>query len=144
MTRASIYTLEQWQVNASKSAYQAKAMAGLMGISPRQLERRMRQVFQRCPHEWLCEQRFLKAAEALKGGLPVKNVATELGFKRASHFSREFKRFYGHSPIAFQDWNINQGATTAMPSANKPPPVQKRSKLSKMSRFDKHASRLDS
>jgi hypothetical protein len=76
MTRASIYTLEQWQVNASKSAYQAKAMAGLKGISPRQLERRMRQIFQRCPHDCLHEQRFLilKAAVQLKGGFQSKTL----------------------------------------------------------------------
>jgi AraC-like DNA-binding protein len=129
MTRASIYTLEQWQENASKSAYQAKAMAGVMGISPRQLERRMRRVFQRCPHDWLGEQRFLKAAEALKGGLPVKIIASDLGFKHASNFSREFKRVYGRSPSAFLDCDIHGGATTPKTSADKPPPASKTAKI---------------
>jgi AraC-like DNA-binding protein len=114
MTRISIYMLEQWQKNASKSAYQAKAMAAFMGISPRQLERWMALVFHCRPHDWLHEQRFLKAAVQLKGGLPVKNVASELGFKQASNFSREFKRVYGRSPRAFLDWDIPNHTCTRL------------------------------
>jgi AraC-like DNA-binding protein len=129
MTRISIYMLEQWQKNASKSAYQAKAMAAFMGISPRQLERWMALVFHCRPHDWLHEQRFLKAAVQLKGGLPVKNVASELGFKQASNFSREFKRVYGRSPSAFLDCDIHGGATTPKTSADKPPPASKTAKI---------------
>ena len=50
------------------------------------------------PQTWLCEQRQSRAVELLQDGCNVKKTATLLGYKYATHFSREFKKHWGHAP----------------------------------------------
>jgi AraC-like DNA-binding protein len=41
------------------------------------------------------------APELLLAGMPVKVVATSLGFKQAAHFCRHFKRLHQRTPTEF-------------------------------------------
>jgi AraC family transcriptional regulator, arabinose operon regulatory protein len=51
------------------------------------------------PHACLQRLKMNEALQQLKTpGKPAKNVAFELGFKSASHFSRAFKSFHGFAP----------------------------------------------
>jgi AraC family transcriptional regulator len=47
----------------------------------------------------------MKQAEALLNGsfLSVKEIAASLGVGDRSHFSRDFKKIYGHAPTTFRD-----------------------------------------
>lgn len=47
----------------------------------------------------------MKQAEALLNGsfLSVKEIAASLGVGDRSHFSRDFKKVYGHAPTDFRD-----------------------------------------
>jgi len=47
----------------------------------------------------------MKQAEALLDGsfLSVKEIAASLGVGDRSHFSRDFKKFYGRNPTDFRD-----------------------------------------
>jgi transcriptional regulator GlxA family with amidase domain len=56
-----------------------------MGVGPKQYMRRLRQS---------------GAALSLDGTRSVKQVAALLGYTHASHFSRDFKLFYGRPPSA--------------------------------------------
>jgi AraC-like DNA-binding protein len=45
----------------------------------------------------------------LKKNRSVKTVCFQLGFKRVSHFSREFKSHYGIPPTEFLRWSDLHG-----------------------------------
>jgi len=53
--------------------------------------------------------RLALAAGMLKKNRSVKTVCFQLGFKRVSHFSREFKSHYGIPPTQFLRWSDLQG-----------------------------------
>jgi AraC-like DNA-binding protein len=104
MARKDIQTLEEWLQMARQTKYQASPFAKLLKICPRQLQRYTQNLFDSSPQRWLNERRLADAVVLLKKDKLVKKVALELGFKCTSHFSREFKLYYGISPSKFQGW----------------------------------------
>jgi AraC-like DNA-binding protein len=92
---------EIWIKLAEQSRYSAIVLAERLHISRRQLQRYTKKMFGSSPQRWLSERRLIVAPEMLKEYQLIKIVASELNFKRANHFSREFKRVYGISPTAF-------------------------------------------
>jgi len=54
------------------------------------------------------QQRLKKAHTLIGEGRQITQVCFELGFISCSHFSRLFKQFYGLSPKAFQNRQINK------------------------------------
>jgi AraC family chitin signaling transcriptional activator len=101
MARVDIHNLEEWLRMARQSTFRAYPLSQQLKVSPRQLRRYTRELFQKSPQEWLDEQRLILAATRLKEERSVKTVAFQLGFKRLSHFSRSFKLHYGVSPTEF-------------------------------------------
>jgi AraC-like DNA-binding protein len=112
MARVAINDIAEWRKRARASGYCARRLAGVLGISHRQLTRYTRSVFGRSPQDWLDEERLRDARERLKELRSVKEVAFELGFKQSSHFSREFKLVHGISPAGF------------LAAADRQPPIQ--------------------
>jgi AraC-like DNA-binding protein len=53
------------------------------------------------PGTWLRQQRAVAARHRLREGCPVKQIATELGFRHQGDFCVEFKRWYDLSPADF-------------------------------------------
>src|SRR4051812_38618209 len=103
---AKLYKSKAWMQMAEQCAYNAGLLAESLQISRRQLERRTMKFFGQSPHDWLQDQRILKASDELKKHGCVKLVAANMAFKQVSHFSREFKRRYGVSPAKFLDQNF--------------------------------------
>jgi AraC-like DNA-binding protein len=64
----------------------------------RTLERHFLQELGKTPKSWLSEQRQHQALGLLRNGSSVKETAAILGFKHATHFSRDFKMCWGHVP----------------------------------------------
>jgi AraC-like DNA-binding protein len=95
--------LAGWQQLARASSYRPGLMSKKLGICERQLERISRRLFGDPPRTWLSEQRLMEAPGLLQTHRSVKFVAFELGFRQVSHFSRNFKLYYGLSPKAFLD-----------------------------------------
>jgi transcriptional regulator GlxA family with amidase domain len=93
--------LERWEQLAGTARYDAKELAKLCNLSVRQLERDFRHHLVRTPQDWLNEQRINAARQLLLSCEPVKKVASELGFKQASHFCRQFKTFNNLTPSQF-------------------------------------------
>ena len=91
---------------AFRANYRAEALSRTMGICPRQLRRYTKRAFGRSPQDWLDEQRLARAAGMLRRCQSVKEVSFGLGFKQTSHFSREFRLYYGVSPSEFRRWDM--------------------------------------
>jgi len=55
------------------------------------------------PHQWLLQARVAKGKQLLlESGLPLAQIAVDLGFSDQSHFTRAFGRATGQSPRAWQ------------------------------------------
>jgi len=93
---------------ARQSGYHAGALSKALKISPRQLRRYMHDYFGCSPQTWLDQQRLQLAGGLLKQHRCIKTVAFQLGFKRVSHFSREFKLHYGVCPTSYIVWHDRQ------------------------------------
>ena len=93
---------ERWVRLSSLSSYDAHKLAKISGVTVRQLERYFNHDFNRSSQDWLNEQRMIAARYIMLEAESVKSVAIQLGFKRASHFSREFKRCYGVCPSKYK------------------------------------------
>ncbi|MCL1796456.1 MAG: AraC family transcriptional regulator [Clostridia bacterium] len=79
-----------------------KSLADSLGISADHLTRQFRQAMGLTPIEYLRRYRFARALELLRRQMPVQSVCKAVGFRHASHFSREFKVFFDMTPSAFQ------------------------------------------
>ena len=65
-----------------------------------------RQVYGRSIHAFLREQRLRKAAQLLETtGLPVLQVAADVGYGSGSQFGQAFRRQYGVSPAQYRRIN---------------------------------------
>jgi AraC-like DNA-binding protein len=89
---------QDWEGMVQHSNWCAAALAKQCRVSVRTLERYFRQKMGRSPKAWLDEQRQRKAVELLSRGLSVKETAICLGYKHSTHFSREFKKYWGLCP----------------------------------------------
>ncbi|MFY0312130.1 GlxA family transcriptional regulator [Leisingera sp. D0M16] len=76
-------------------------VAGIAGVSERQLERLFLSEFGKSPSDFYLELR-LKAAEKwlLNSTESLEEISEKLGFSSLSHFSRRFKGWAGESPSA--------------------------------------------
>ena len=108
MARLDIQNLKQWLAVARQSGYRASVLSKELRISRRQLQRYTQEMFGLSPQCWLNEQRLVLARRLLMERRSVKEITFGLGFRQISHFSREFKLFYGLSPNAFLVWTERQ------------------------------------
>ncbi len=60
------------------------------------------QQFGMTPHQYLLNCRINRAREHLEKGLPVSEVAHQVGFADASHLNRKFKPVFGITPKQYQ------------------------------------------
>jgi AraC-like DNA-binding protein len=88
-----------WAVLAKAANYSVEGLAKRLGITVRRLEQFCVRRTGMTPHQRLTEMRQTRAWTLVtEKKKRVKEVASELGYKQVSHFSREFKRFYGIAP----------------------------------------------
>jgi AraC-like DNA-binding protein len=105
MARINLYDEKFWTEMARRARYKSNLLSVAMGISQRQLQRYIKQIFGCTPHHWLNAQRIESAKILLVESRCAKVVCYDLGFKQPSHFSRQFKKCYGLSPSEFLVWN---------------------------------------
>src|SRR6266404_5163803 len=101
MARIDIENREQWREVARQARYRLKPLSDQLEVCQRQLRRYSWELFGCSPQDWLDQERLTLAPDMLKEHRSVKRAAFELGYKRASHFSRKFKERYGLSPAAY-------------------------------------------
>jgi AraC-like DNA-binding protein len=101
MGHFDVQAAERWAELARQAHYQSGLFSVVLGISQRQLQRQIKAYFGCSPYVWLNAQRLKVAGDLLKKCRSVKSVCFDLEFKQPSHFTRQFKRYYGLSPSAF-------------------------------------------
>lgn len=121
MVPAAVQNVAQLLTMARQAGFSARILSRALKVSPRQFRRHTHEFFGCSPQNWLDQQRLRLAPELLKKHRCIKTVAFELGFKRVSHFSREFKSHYGLCPTAFIHWNDCQ--TFPVPRFGSEPPA---------------------
>lgn len=76
-------------------------IAHYTGRSLATFKRDFRKISDLTPEKWLIRKRLQRGYELLQGGArKVAEVADEVGFRSASHFSTAFKKEYGIAPTA--------------------------------------------
>jgi AraC-like DNA-binding protein len=99
---------QNWQHLAKTAGFKPTKLAQTLGVSLRTLQRHFRLHYAVTVSEWLTSTRLEEAYTRIVAGERVKEVAFDLGFNQLSHFSREFKRFYGVPPSLLARNSANQ------------------------------------
>lgn len=91
-----------------------ESLAALAGMSRSAFAAHFASAFEQAPIEFLKELRLRQAADLLRTtDLPIKVIATRVGYISRSYFSRAFKACHGVDPAAFRS-----GATTLTSAAH--------------------------
>jgi len=101
MIHSRLDLIRNWPVLAQTAGYCVTLLALKCGVSTRQLQRFIQEKMVCSAHQWLRKMRMQKAVELLQRQTPLKQIANELGYSSAAHFSRDFKDFYGMTPGQF-------------------------------------------
>jgi AraC-like DNA-binding protein len=72
-------------------------LAEMLNVDRSVLTKAFRRVYGKGMHEYMIEYRFGKAKEMLLNEQSVEEVADAIGYKSASIFSAQFKKYYGYS-----------------------------------------------
>jgi AraC family transcriptional regulator len=95
LRRARELLHDTWNRNVS-----IETIASTVGVHPSHLNRVFRAHMNQTPGEYLRAIRMEKATrEVLTTDLPLKAVAAHAGFADQAHFTREFRRHHGLSPL---------------------------------------------
>ena len=77
-------------------------MAARMGISERQLQRRVKALTGLSPKQYLRRYRLEQSLVYLRDGVPVGEVAKAAGFSSHAYFTSCFRTKFGTTPSRFQ------------------------------------------
>jgi AraC-like DNA-binding protein len=105
-----ITRLRELPSRAENLGYSPRGLALSFGCTLRTLERTLTAATGTRPRDCILCLRAMRAPKLLRGGSSVKQTATVLGFSSRSHFSREFKRWYGVAPKALTRRRDNRGS----------------------------------
>lgn len=97
---------------AKEARYNAQKFAVRCGVSPRQLRRYFETKHQITTHKWLHELRMRRAVELVRDKTPIKETASELGYKDATHFTHDFTHHFGVAPSKFGGQQPDLGLET--------------------------------
>jgi AraC-like DNA-binding protein len=76
--------------------------AGRLGTGSSQLIRAFTREFGLPPHRYLTGRRIERARRLLLAGMPIADVATEVGFYDQAHLTRHLRRMLGTTPASYR------------------------------------------
>lgn len=85
----------------ANSGYGAEELAHDLNMSRRTLHRKMKALTDLSPSEYLRRYRLRRAAQLLREGHTVAEVAFRVGYESQTHFSAVFKEFYQTTPSEY-------------------------------------------
>ena len=88
--------------NYANRSFDLSRMATEMGISERQLQRKLKALTGHTPSNHLRAYRLQQSLEQLREGIPIGEVAKAVGFSSQSYFASCFKAQFGTTPKQFQ------------------------------------------
>lgn len=92
------------------SDLQLVALAAMAGLSPSQLDRRMRRVFQLTTAQFIRKSRIGESVRLLTTTvLPVAEIALSCGYGDQTAFTRQFRVMVGMPPAAYRDHTKRHG-----------------------------------
>ncbi len=90
--------------NMENGNFSVQELADELGMSARQLQRRLREIANQSPVEFMRHLRLQRAAQLLEKRYGnVSEVAYHVGFTSLSYFAKCFKEEFGESPSAFRE-----------------------------------------
>jgi len=96
--------MESVNQHLADTGYSADWLADEIGLSRRQLDRRVQEVSGKTPADLIREMRLERASQLLRAHVgTVSEIAYSVGFKSPAHFSRVFRQAYGVSPSEVVD-----------------------------------------
>ena len=88
------------------------AVARRLATSRRQLQRAFAEAGRTSFRTRLAEVRMQKALELLReGSMPVRDVATAVGYRQAAQFAKTFRRHHGRPPSSIRRERFGAGAS---------------------------------
>jgi len=78
--------------------FNVEQLVSKVALSERQLQRKLRALYQKTPAEYIRYYRIDRAKELLLTGRSISLTANDVGFNSASYFSTTFKTVTGHTP----------------------------------------------
>lgn len=95
--------LEHIDNHLGDELFGVEALCREVGISERQLQRKLKAITNKSPNQLISSVRLHRAKELLLANqLNIAEIAYETGFSTPSYFSKSFKKEFGQSPSAFQ------------------------------------------
>lgn len=93
---------EDVEANISNPNFGVRELSAEMGLSARQLQRRLRETTGQSPNSFIRSIRLQQAARQLEqGSEPVSQVAYAVGFNSLSYFAKCFREHFGRNPSEF-------------------------------------------
>lgn len=90
-------------LDAPAAAHSVASLACVAGMSRSTFAKEFATAFQMTPMEFVAKTRLHHAAELLRATvIPIKVIASNIGFSSRSHFSRAFREAYGTDPTNFR------------------------------------------
>ena len=91
-----------------KANHKTAFYADQLNLSVKYLNKKIKEKTSRSPSEMIKDRLLQESKALLAQGIPVKEVAFELGFEEANHFSSHFKSRTGVTPTQFhQTFNLS-------------------------------------
>ncbi|MBE7170221.1 MAG: helix-turn-helix domain-containing protein [Williamsia sp.] len=89
---------EQVEKHLDDTQFTVEKLAASVAVSTRTLVRKLNAIAAITPADLVKQYRLKRAAELLKEGKPVAEVAWSVGYETRNYFSTAFKAFYGITP----------------------------------------------
>lgn len=83
------------------------------GVGRYRLIRAFRAAFGLPPHAWQMQVRLARAKALIRNGTSLAEAAADVGFADQAHLTRLFRRFFGHTPGAYQGAFGRRGLSAA-------------------------------
>ena len=89
-------------------------VARRLATSRRQLQRSFAEIGNTSFRSYVAEVRMQRALELLQdGSLPVRDVASSVGYRQPAQFAKTFRRHHGAPPSSFRSAALGDGAALA-------------------------------
>jgi AraC-like DNA-binding protein len=90
--------IQNWPELGRRANWSAAKLAKSCGVSTSTLRRYIRKQMRKTTKAWLAEQRQCHGLQLISDGASIKAVASSLGYKHPTNFSRSFKSRFSICP----------------------------------------------